>query len=39
MILSENSRVPEGVPWAELKSDEHLSADCQQNSDIWCCFT
>ncbi len=39
MILSENSRAPGGAPWAELKSDEHLSADCQQNSDIWCCFT
>ncbi len=30
MILSEKSRAPGGVPWAELKSDEHLWADCQQ---------
>ncbi len=33
-ILSKNSPAPRGVPWAELKSDEHLSADCQQNTDI-----
>ncbi len=38
-ILSENSPAPGGAPWAELKSDEHLSTDCQQNTDIWCCFT
>ncbi len=38
MILS-NSRAPGGVPWAELKSEEHLSADHQQNRDIWCRFT
>ncbi len=38
MILSENSRAHEGVPWAELKSDEHLSADRQENTDIWCLF-
>ncbi len=35
-IRSENSRAPRGAQWAELKSDEHLSADCQQNTDIWC---
>ncbi len=29
-ILSENSRVPGGEPWAELKSREHLWADWQQ---------
>ncbi len=39
MILSEKSRAPGGTPWAELKSDEHLSADRQQNTDIWCRFT
>ncbi len=39
MILSEKSRAPGGVPWAELKSDEHLSADHQQNRDIWWRFT
>ncbi len=33
-ILSENTRAPGGVPWAELKSDEHLSADCQQPSAV-----
>ncbi len=38
-ILSKKSRAPGGVPWAELKSDEHLSADRQQNRDIWSCFT
>ncbi len=38
-ILSEKSRAPGGVPWAELKSDEHLSADREQNTDIWCHFT
>ncbi len=38
-ILSENSRAPGGAPWAELKIEEHLSADRQQNTDIWCCFT
>ncbi len=26
IILSEKSRAPGGAPWAELKSDEHLSA-------------
>ncbi len=36
---SEKSRAPGGAPWAELKSDEHLSADRQQNRDIWCHFT
>ncbi len=25
-----------GVPWAKLKSYGHLSADRQQNRDIWC---
>ncbi len=30
-VLSENSRAPGGAPWAELKSDEHLSANHQQN--------
>ncbi len=39
MILSEKSRAPGGAPWAELKSDEHLSADWKQNTDIWCRFT
>ncbi len=38
-ILSENSRAPGGAPWAELKSDEHLSTDHQQNAEIWCCLT
>ncbi len=38
-ILSEKSRAPGGAPWLELKSDEHLSADCQQNTYIWCRFT
>ncbi len=38
-ILSEKSRAPGGTPWAELKSDEHLSADRQQNTDIWWRFT
>ncbi len=38
-ILSENSRAPGGVSWAELKSDEHLSADREQTKDIWCRFT
>ncbi len=38
-ILSEKSRAPGGVSWAELKSDEHLSADRQPNTDIWCRFT
>ncbi len=34
-ILSKKSRAPGGgVPWAELKSDERLSADHQQNTDI-----
>ncbi len=33
-ILSGKSRAPGGAPWAELKSDEHLSADHQQNRDI-----
>ncbi len=32
--LYENSRAPGGAPWAELKSDEHLSADRKQNLDI-----
>ncbi len=39
MILSEKSRAPGGTPWAELKIDEHLRADCQKSTDIWCCFT
>ncbi len=39
MILSEKSRAPGRAPWAELKSDEHLSADWKQNTDIWCRFT
>ncbi len=26
-ILSKNSSAPGGMPWAELKSDEHLSPD------------
>ncbi len=39
MILSEKSWAPGGTSWAELKSDEHLSADRQQNTDIWCRFT
>ncbi len=38
-ILSEKSRAPGGAPWAELKSDEYLRADRQQNRDIWCRFT
>ncbi len=38
-ILSEKSRAPGSAPWAELKSDEHLSTDRQQNTDIWCRFT
>ncbi len=33
-ILSEKSQAPGGALWAELKSDEHLSADRQQNRDI-----
>ncbi len=33
-ILSEKSRAPGGALWEELKSDEHLSADRQQNGDI-----
>ncbi len=33
-ILSEKSRAPGGVLWAELKSDEHLSADRQQNRHL-----
>ncbi len=37
-ILSENSRAPGGVPWAELKSHKHL-CDCQQNTEICCSFT
>ncbi len=39
MILSGNSRAPGGVPWAELKRDEHLCADCQKSTEIWCSFT
>ncbi len=38
-ILSEKSQAPGRAPWAELKSDKHLSAYCQQNTDIWCRFT
>ncbi len=39
-IPSENSWAPgDGAPWAELKSGELLSADHQQNTDIWCRFT
>ncbi len=41
-ILSENSRAPGGVSWAELKSDEHMSSDWQQNRHLMpftiCCF-
>ncbi len=40
MILSEKSQASGGgAPWAELKSDKHLSADHQQNRDIRCRFT
>ncbi len=38
-ILSKNSQAPGGAPWAELMIDEHSRVDCQQNTDIWCCFT
>ncbi len=32
--LSKNSRAPGGLPWVELKSHEHLRADCKQNTNI-----
>ncbi len=38
-ILYENIWAPGGAPWAELKSDEHMSADHKQNTDIWCHLT
>ncbi len=39
MILTEKSRAPEGMPWVEQKSDEHLSSYQQQNTDICCHLT
>ncbi len=40
MVLSpQKSRAAGDTPWAELKSDEHLSADHEQNTDTWCGFT
>ncbi len=36
MVLSpQKSRAAGDTPWAELKSDEHLSADREQNTDTW----